>query len=75
MIFHILHGALHTFMKPSFQPPRILIQPLRTGDPAMVESKITGPAFDKARMKVFIQVYYLILPEYLEFNNFLNLPS
>jgi len=70
-----MHGALHPLVQPSLQSPGILIQPFRLRNTTMVKPQLTGPSFDPACMKVFIQVYYLIPWEYLEFNNFINLPA
>ena len=53
MIFHIMHGPMHTLMEPGFQPPGVFIQRDGFGYTAKVETQLMGPFLDQGRMLIF----------------------
>ena len=43
IIFHVVHGALHTLTKPILKPAGVFIQPGGFGDAAIFEPEVAGP--------------------------------
>jgi hypothetical protein len=62
MILHVLHGAVHAFGQPLFQPQGIIIKPLRFGDSAIIKTQPGGNLFDQQCMLVQAvqRILYLI---------------
>ena len=44
MVFHVVHGPVHTLMQPGFQPPGVFIQAFGPGNAAMVETQLADYA-------------------------------